>query len=156
MQIYTDLPSCLDSLKKDVPPLDKRDLATRLDHEITSDLLKFASDKEFELGAQLRNFSVSGFVTEEINMLALSFELTYEAYDLSQDERTVSATDLLIVKGNCTFNDATKALADVRLESFEYVRSDGELVGPKGLRTVYASAVIGRGQIQYQFRQPIE
>jgi hypothetical protein len=153
--LHTDLSSCLNSLKKEMPPLNKEDLTTRIAREVNNDLRMFAADKEFELG-QLKNYAISGFATEKLNVLALSFELIYEAYDLSQIEYITGTPDSLTAKGNCTFADVTKALSDVRLESLEYVKPDGEVVGPKGLRTVYLSGVLGRRRIQHEVRELIE
>jgi hypothetical protein len=116
--LHTDLSSCLNSLKKEMPPLNKEDLTTRIAREVNNDLRMFAADKEFELG-QLKNYAISGFATEKLNVLALSFELIYEAYDLSQIEYITGTPDSLTAKGNCTFADVTKALSDVRLESLE-------------------------------------
>ncbi len=135
---HPNLRSCLEAFKEDVPPLDPRELAAAADRAVIEDLRKFAADREFELG-DLADSSVSTFLTERTNVLAMSFELTHEAsFVTPEGGPPVDAS--LLVTGECSFDMVQKSASDVRLDQVSLLDQEGDLVAGKAVTYLY-----GRG-----------
>jgi hypothetical protein len=153
---YNDLSSFLTSFKELAPPLDDKELVTIIDSKIRDEINEFGNLKEFSIG-QLIDFSVSAFLTEKRDILALQFEHIYEALDTSLIDYVSTPTDSVKANGDCLYDLSSKIVSDVRLTGLEYRKSNGELIGSKSKKTVFAEGIIslGRRKIEYRFKKPI-
>jgi predicted nucleic acid-binding protein len=136
---HPDLRSYLEAFKEDVPPLDPGELAAAAGRALTEDLRRIAADQEFEL-ADLTNYNVSTFVTERAKVLAMSFELTYEAsVVLPEGGPPVPAS--LVVTGECSFDILQKFVFDARLDHVRLLDPEGDQIFGKGVSFIYGGFI---------------
>ena len=133
--IHPDLRSCLEALKEDVPPLDQEELAAAVDRAVIEDLRKFAAEREFELGGLVVS-SVSTFLTERTNVLAMSFELIHDASFIPL-EGGMPVDASLLVTGECSFDMLQKSASDVRLDQVRLLDPEGDNVAGKAVTYLY-------------------
>jgi hypothetical protein len=155
---HPDLRSCLEAIKEGVPSLDPQELAAAADRAVMGELRETAEAQEFELG-ELESYNVSAFLTEKTHVLALSFELTYEAaLAVTGQEQPVDA--VVIATGDCSFDMRESTASDVRLSRLTLIdQEDGQLPG-KGVQYVYAGPIVNSGERSrirpHEIRLPIE
>jgi hypothetical protein len=121
-------------------------LAKKLIFETGFEIVNLASDKS----------SVSAFLTEQINKLALSFEIKYNLADVENEDDYERKNALLTAKGDCLYEFDTKVISNVNIdfEEITWLEPTGES-GRRGL--VYLRCIIGRddSQIPYTFRKEL-
>ena len=136
---YPDLKTCLEAFKEDMPPLDPGELAAAADSAIAESLRNMAATQEFEL-ADLADYSVSTFLTENTNVLAMSFQLTYEASVVPMEEGP-PVDALLVVVGEGSFDILQKTVSDVRLDRIRLRDSEGAQIAGKGVNYLYGGHI---------------
>ena len=108
--------SCLKVIHKYVPPFDYSNLILKIDGLINSQLRQDLLDDPqliFEITELVtEKSSVSAFITENEQYLALTFKLSYSCND-SGDERKDA---ILITKGDCLYELATQKISDITID----------------------------------------
>ncbi len=160
VKIYNSMVSCLKEIRKSIPPLNYLEIIKKIDDIIkpqsNNQLVKEAGFEINELDAD--QLSVSAFLTEMKDKLALRFELLYYCTDIvnrGDEERTEA---LLIIKGSCTYEINTGNISNINKEKERMYWQEAD--GKKGRRgVIYASASINIGgsePVKYHLREPIE
>ncbi|HVF01457.1 MAG TPA: PIN domain-containing protein [Rubrobacteraceae bacterium] len=152
---HHNLRTCLEALNEDVTPLDPEELAAAANRAVIEDLREIAANQEFEL-ADLTQYSVSTFLTESTNVLAMSFELTYEASVVPTEEGPLIDASL-VVTGECSFDIPLKSASDVRLDWVRLLDPEGALVPGKAISYLYGGAHLGSPPKTwpYEFKFPL-
>lgn len=118
IRIYRDISSCLEHLQKEATPLDQNELAKLIETIIvTSSLEKSAADRGYSLTGEVIGVSISAFATEKLNIITLTFELTYRLADVSEEETGPRLEPTLTAKGNCYYDQETKQISQAQLSS---------------------------------------
>ncbi|MGB3508189.1 MAG: hypothetical protein WBA93_02925 [Microcoleaceae cyanobacterium] len=144
-----------------MPELDKKSIILGIYLKINSDL---AQDLLSETGFEITEFSqdlssVSAFLTEVTNKLALEFELKYYLSDFQSTEENKRQNSILIVEGECMYDYTEKIFSDIgiRRETANWLEADGtpDRRGYVNLRCL--TCVIGGGneEVKYKFREPL-
>ncbi len=142
ISVHYGLESYLKSLRETVPPLNHQKLAEEIEHVLEEELDQFAADKDFERST-LVDWKVSTFLTENANVLALSFELVHRASVVLESNEEIAAK--LITSGECSYNLREKSISDIRKDSIQLLDTDGNLIQGKGINFIYVSGLIGDG-----------
>jgi PIN domain len=152
--VYPDLKSLLSALRETVPALETAALAQTISDAIRSEVTNFGLSKDYGISG-MRAFSISPFLTERSEVLAIGFEITYEALDLM--DSSSDWTDYVKAKGDCLYSLSEKTVTNPRIGSIEYRKSSGETVGPKGQTTIFGvgGITLGRKQKTYSLKTPL-
>jgi hypothetical protein len=152
--VHSDLTSLLSDLREAGPALDTEALASVISENIDAELTDFAISKDY-LVFEMQSHNISAFLTENSDTLAISFELRYEAVDVSDENN--DRMDYVIAKGNCLYDFDKKTVSDVRLGLIEYHKSDGDIVGAKSRTTIFGvgGITLGRKRKSYRFQEPL-
>jgi hypothetical protein len=99
---------------------------------------------------------VSTFLTESTNVLAMSFEFTYEA-SVVPTEGGPPVDASLVVTGECSFDILQKSASDVRLDRVRLLDPEGALVAGKAISYLYGGARLGTPPKTwpYEFKVPL-
>lgn len=152
---YEDLPSYLRTLKENIPSLNYKELAAIIEQEVSDELDTFGAAKDFAI-LKLKDHSISAFLTETKDILALSFELIFDVVDTSEFREAAPIIDFLAVKGDCSYDYSSQKLSNIRMTSMEYRAASGQLIGSKSRSTIFLeSMTMGGGQVPYTFRKPL-
>jgi hypothetical protein len=153
--VHYRLESYLKSLREAVPPLDRQRLRDQIERALIRDLRQFATDKDFELNT-LVDAPISAFLTENMYVLALSFELVHRASVVLKSGEEIAAK--LITRGECSYNLRDKAVSDVRKDSIQLLDTYGDAIQEKGANIVYGSAIVGGDPHRrfYSLREPLD
>lgn len=153
--VHNGLESYLQSLRETVPPLDRQRLGDEIERALIQELRQFATDKDFELDS-LVDAPISAFLTENMNVLALSFELIHRASVVLKSGEEIAAR--LITRGECSYNLRDKAVSDVRKDSIQLLDTDGNVIQGRGGSVVYGSGIVGGGSHRrsYSLRAPLD
>jgi len=161
IHIYRDNSSCLEDLQKHAAPLDRYELAIAIEAKIDfSSLEKAAASRDYSLTGERISVSISPFATEQIDKLALTFELAYRLADVSENETAPRLEPTLTVKGNCFCNPTTREVSNVLMNAEVFTWRD--ITGQEFTNTnqyVYATALIGLGgltTVAHTLREPVE
>ncbi len=136
ISVHYGMESYLESTRETVPPLDYGRLASEIDRAIRKDLARVASEQDFELG-ELGDSAVSVFLTENANVLALSFELVHRA-SVVLPSGDIAAR--LVTKGECSYNLSQDSVFDIRKSSVELLDQEGNLIDEKIVGHFYVYA----------------
>jgi PIN domain len=161
IHIYRDISSCLEDLQKHAAPLDRNELAIAIEAKIVfSSLEKAAASRDYSLTGERISVSISPFATEQIDKLALTFELAYRLADVSENETAPRLEPTLTVKGNCFYNPITKEVSNVLMNAEVFTWRD--ITGQEFTNTnhyVYASGSIvlgGLTTVAHTIKEPVE
>lgn len=157
VHIYKDMTSCLKDLQENVPPLDYQSLILLIDSVINNKLRReVVAEVGFEIVKLAPELSsVTAFLTEMLDKLALRFEVTYNLSDVHNNGDIERKNAVLKAAGDCLYEPDTNTISDVQMdfERMTWLEPSGEL-GRRGI--VYMSATIGGdSRIEYTFREPL-
>ena len=152
--VYPDLTSLLSVLRATAPPLDTESLAHLICDHVSPELADFGLGKDYFI-RDMEAHTISAFLTERSGILAISFQLTFEAFDPSDE--SFAWIDYVIVKGDCQYNLDSNAISDLRLGIIEYHKPDGEIVGANIRTTNFGAGgiTLGRKRKSYRFQEPL-
>ena len=114
---------------------------------------------DFPEFAQKVRYGVPG-ILEQIDKLALTFELTYRLAHVSENETAPRLEPTLTVKGNCFYNPTTKEVSNVLMNAEVFTWRD--ITGQDFTNTnhyVYASGSIvlgGLTTVAHTLKEPVE
>jgi hypothetical protein len=150
VSVYPDLTSLLYILTTAVPPFDTEQLGHVVSDQLVSDLAEFGTTKGFLIG-DVEAYNVSAFLTEKSELLAISFEFTFDAFDISDENN--DRMDYVVVIGNSD----NETVFDLRLGTIEYHKADGAIVGAKSSKTIFGAGgiTLGRKRKTYRFQKPL-
>lgn len=155
IRVFYELGSYLEGVKEEIPALKHEEIASKIDEVIRPDLEKKAVDKGYELG-DVRGFKISAYLTEKANIIAVQFELAYQARGviLPVTEEQVEAVQ--VVNGDCTYQLADRIASQVQFDKISLVGTSGErLPGHGEIFVQVGGVVIGRRTIPYTLREPL-
>jgi|SRR5215213_3177857 len=154
VSVYPDLTTLLSVLRGTAPPFDTEPLAHLIREQVASELADFGLSKNYFIG-DMEAHDVSAFLTERSGILAVSFQLTFDALDISNEEG--DWTDYVVAQGNCRYELDTNAVSDVQLGIIEYHNSNGEIVGANSRTTIFGAGgiTLGRKRKSYRFQEPL-
>jgi hypothetical protein len=155
LSIYSDLSGCLEALRVDMPPIDTALLARAAYEAVRPDINRDAESRSARV-TDLIDHYVSPFVTEDPDVLALSFKLSADAIDLSSGE---VRNDLrMIAKGDCKYSINSGTATEASLDRVIYEWTD-ETGLQRSFKSAYARGMlyVGSGpDVQFAVREPLE
>lgn len=154
--IYSDLESIVAVIQERVSPPDYSKLAGSIDVVIIPQLRQYAQLKGLSFGG-LIDHKIEAFLTERINVLALTFDLTYPILAIQEDEERIPSGSVFRVVGNCFYDTSSELVSEAILDRIEAVDSQGNKI--PGIGTTYfavASFIIGTPLIPYSLKKPIQ
>ena len=161
VHIYKDMASCVKSLQKNVPTLDYSNLISEIDKLINSSLER--KILLAEVGVEIIDVateisSISAFLTEIKDQLALSFDICYHCTDVQNTDNERKEI-VLRTLGICLYQFETKKISYLTMDSerIYWVEPSGK-TSRRGF--VYGSANIGNTggskEVKYTFREPVD
>ena len=154
LHLHDSLASVLLALKAiSPPPFDYAGIARGLAENFSSQWVKWAENKEIQIGS-LGKHEILPFVTENPDVLAVSFKLSFEAFDLSPDAATEVSPASLEVKGSGSYEIASNSVTEALVESVKYIRASGEEVPSKSQSIIQLSSV--RKVVRHKIQQLID
>ncbi|MBF0519941.1 MAG: DUF4935 domain-containing protein [Nitrospirae bacterium] len=152
--IHENIDSCLPELKKLLPPIDYPIMRDKINKEIDSkirgdlNIVKANKDIEFILST-LENHVFETFVTENSEILFISFNFTYKVTPVDETLSISNATLLTI--GDCFYNHKTAEISYVQVHRYEYKWYDSN-----GEQTIFPSNYFGINVTMGQRTLPYE
>jgi len=156
--IYPDMASCLKVIKEGLP-IDELNLIRKIDGLINSQLKQDLLDDP-QLTFQITDLvtersSVSAFITENAQKLALSFKLCYSCNDVYNDSGDERKDVILISKGDCLYELDTKIISDITID-FEEISWE-TLSGERGRRRILYAVKTGSNNLgKLAFREALD
>jgi hypothetical protein len=143
LRVYSDLKPVLELLRAEIPDIDRRIIADAAYGSVREELERDASSKKVRLGTLL-DYKVSPFLTEDHDVLAISFSLRPEVIDLDEESRRDDFS--VNASGQCSYSLSTGLATNVLLDRIEYKWTD-EDGQRRSNNSVYArgSVVLGSG-----------
>jgi hypothetical protein len=155
IRVFYKLQNYLDETRAETPPLDKDRISKEINSALSQDLHEKAVDKGYTLNWLFRS-KVDVFLTEQPDIAAVDFELSYLVSDVAiPDTEDVVEADL-IVKGSCGCNVISYGVADLYLESIKISTKDGEQIPTYGTVNLKGTVHFGRRDIPYQFKELLD
>jgi hypothetical protein len=157
IEVYFGLPAFLDTVVEELPSLDDAEIANSLHKELYDQLNREAMDKGFAL-ASLIDAGISPYLTQTPGLLAIDFELRYEASGVVPRGETTSVPAVRHVEGNCSWNLGNHTVSDVQLTGQKLVTPNGEEIAGFGHDYVVmgsAALVLGRRSHRYRLKEPL-
>jgi hypothetical protein len=157
VHIYADLSSCLATLRKETPQIDKKKLGEAIDSAIRDSVIPSANSRAFQVG-DLIGAKVEAFLTQQVSTLSLSFELTYHLEDISGSEGLGRTEAIVIARGDCAYSLDSGEVTNFRLNEEEFIWRDQNLNQQRN-RNMYAhidGVIGGRRVVKYEFRTPLD
>lgn len=157
IDVFCGIPSCLTALQKDAPALDKTTILSTIRDHLHERLSHDVAQRGFSLGDILSS-NIKPFATERIEVLALSFDLTYNLMDTSQSGALLRANARVQVIGDCSYRTDSKRIEDMRLTSelIAWTDQEGKTVGN---HTLFASPLVitmREPLVFYTLRHPVD
>jgi hypothetical protein len=105
--------------------------------------------------SDLTDWKIDAYLTEQLDVLAISYALKYRVVDISQPDGDTLPEALLIVSGDYTSDLEGKALSDIPLRGIRGLGPSGETIGGLSMVSVYGAGVLGVRMIPYWVRHPL-
>jgi len=159
VDIYPDMASCLKVIQKNLPRIDDLNLILKIDGLINSQLRQDLLDDP-QLTFQITDLvtersSVSPFITENDQKLALSFKLCYSCNDVYNDSGDERKDVILISKGDCLYELDTEIISDITID-FEEISWE-TLSGERGRRRILYVVKTGSSKSgKFAFREALD
>lgn len=155
IDIYYGLEAFLKTITKTVPAIDSSKIASSIHNALIEQLNQEATDREYQL-AQMKDFGVSAYLTESTSLLAVDFELLYNAAGVIPTGETTSINAIRQVKGNCSWNLDNHSAADIRITEQKMLNSQGEEIPGFNFYYFYTGGFsVGRKTHKYRLNAPL-
>ena len=151
IRIFYELKKYLETIKQDLPHFDKTKVIHNIIESISYDLSKMAVDKGYNIGSVINKDVLLAFLTEKPKIIAIEFEINYNAFGVLIPETGESTETTLVVKGDCGCDITTYNISDVRFNNIIMHTKDGENIPSYGMQYFYPSCCNIR-TIPYQFK----
>jgi hypothetical protein len=160
LDMHRDLKTVLSRLREQAPDLDYDMIAASIQRSIADDLSRSALKVSLRI-ADIRERKISAFITENHDVLAIEFDIVFEAIDIggsSQDEKVDPHAK---VSGDGKYVVSTGEVVQHRLQSIEFrwCNTEGHPVESTHL-FLYSSDGLQLGEtspdVPYVVRQKIE
>jgi len=156
IQIHGDISSFLNLFSKHIRLPEPEVLANSISEAIQDNLLQYARERVFDLGG-LESYEVESYLTEQKDMLAITFTLRYNISDVQQADGTMLPNAFLSVNGDSLLNVETEEVSGIRLWEISCVRPNGELMPDKSLTYARMSGIVlGVRKIPYTLRRKLK
>lgn len=84
VQLHSDLNRCLEALKAEEKPIDKSKAVEVISEVLKEKISDYASDNEISIGQPV-DHDLKVYVTERLGCLSISFEITFEGFEMGND-----------------------------------------------------------------------
>jgi hypothetical protein len=155
IRVFAGLQAYLASLNKEAPAVDPLPVISAIQDAVMPELHAHAESKQFELGERIRE-SVEAFVTERSTFLALSYEMTFQAFDRTESVEEGGAPDTVTAGGSVLYDYVTGEFSELQLGAIQYRRATGEMVGRNCVNYVWGAGIIGRHAVPTRIRVPVQ
>jgi len=152
---FADLASLVAAIQHKVPPPEYPKLASAISGVILPELRQYAEQRQLALG-DLVGHDVLAYLTEQKDVLALTFELRYRILPTQEEDQRISPESAFHVSGNCFYHTVSESVREVSLDKIQALDNQGRLIPGTGTLYLHArSAVLGPRWIPYELRTPI-
>ena len=147
--LYRDIGVFLKSVSEKVLPPEPEKVACAIGDALHGTLTDYADNKAFHLGS-LASCEVDSYLTEQKDILAVTFRLSYNITNIQLAEGTILPIGSLLVTGNCLADSASEEISGIELDRIDCFGPNGEAIPTK--RSVYLriDSVIGVRRIPYR------
>jgi hypothetical protein len=156
VRFYEGLDSYLSEMKEKIPPLDYDTIAREISSTIQQSMSQYGSERQLSLGS-LNEYGIEAYLTENQDVLAVSFELSYNATDQERSMEEEANSLRAVVSGSGSYNLTSNTTSDLQLSRIECRDAAGNRIPTKG--TLYISvgtATIGTRMIPFSVRRKLE
>jgi hypothetical protein len=156
VSVHTALEQFLSSLEENIARPDDGEVIPMIQEVLDERIQQHADNKGFGIG-QLADAEVQAFLTEQVDLIALSFILRYEVVDIPQGDDVIIPEGVMQVKGECMYDLKEKEVREPRLERIELFALDGTMISG-GMAVFYASIsdkISGVRQVTYKVRKEL-
>ena len=155
VRIFSEVGGYLHSIKQEVPTLDKERVVAAVNTALMSQLLQMADVGGYELG-QLTKQNIDAYLTETVDVIAVEFELSYEARGVLIPNTQIEVRGTNVVHGSCTYQLQDGSVSDLHLGFMKMFDDSGQQIPTYGSIYAYASSHSGRMTIPYTVRYPLD
>ena len=118
IQIYSDLSVLLNYLRGEAPELDYDGIANSIHASIANQLSQAISRNGLRV-AEIQKPDISAFITENHDILALEFDITFDAIDIGGTTDGAKLNPVVIVDGDGKYVISTGSAVETRIHSIE-------------------------------------
>ena len=155
IDVYFGLSAFLDTIVEELPRLDTAEIANRIHQQLYDQLCREATDKGFTL-TRLTDAGISPYLTEQSGLLAIDFELLYEAAGVVPQGETSPVPAIRHVEGDCSWKLGEHTVSDMRLTRQKLLTPGGEEIPGFGHQYFAVGGItIGRRIHKYRLKEPI-
>jgi hypothetical protein len=152
IQIHGDISSFLNLVSKRIRLPEREVLVNAIREAVQDNLLQYARERIFYLG-ELKSSEVESYLTEQKDLLAITFTLSHNITDVQQVDGTILPNAVLSVMGDCLLNIETKEVSDIQLWNISCVGPHGELIPQMSMTYArFSGIVLGVRKIPYSLR----
>lgn len=155
IRVFGGLKAYLASLEEKVPAVDPLPVISAIQDAVMPELHAHAESKQFELGARIRE-SVEAFVTERSTFLALSYEITFQAFDRTESVEEHGTPDTVTASGSVFYDYVTGEFSELQPGAIQYRRATGEMVGRNCINYGWVAGISGRHAVPTRIRVPVQ
>lgn len=155
IHLHKDLEDCLSALEaSSFTSQLEQELINIISEFIKPALLNSTMSQFLDIG-HIISTNIKTFLTEKPDVIAVSFEITYEGIDTISYNSSPRSNVSFTVKGDCSFLLSTKAIEDASFDEIEYCWTDsqGNICRP---RAVFFKSAGSKNIDFFKLRAPIE
>ncbi len=158
IQIYSDLNVLLNDLREEAPELDYDGIADSIHASIANQLSESASRAALRI-AGIQKPAISAFITEDHDILAIEFDITFDAIDIGGTADGAKLNPVVIVEGDGKYIISTESTIETRINSIEtrWENEVGEILKVRDIFIHAGPMYIGKQpDILYSIRTKID
>lgn len=152
--LYPNLQTYLKTLEESVPAPDYGKIAILISEAIGDDLQAGFFEEGIRLGSLVEHF-IEAFLTERVDKLALSFRLSYEAWNVQRSNGAIFPEARMIVSGDCSYDIDEETISDLRLERVDFHSLTGEIIVEDVIWYSYDDPSLRSKGLPYRLRRPV-
>jgi len=158
IRIFSDLAILLSYLRDEAPKIDYDKIANSVYCNISNQLKMPVSRNGLRI-TDIRKPNISAFITENHDVLALDFEIMFDAIDIEGGTTEPKRNPIIVVEGDAKFQISTDDATESRIHSIEtrWETEEGEVLKDRHVFLHAGTIYIGRQpDIPYSVRKRID
>ena len=151
-RMHSDLKSCLKSMRENITPLDKNEIADDIVEAVRQKASDYALDFEMELG-ELMSCEVEGFLTEKVDNIAIAFTVNLA---LIRNNQPGAPDDSISVTGEAIYDQQHGQVSRIEIHS-AHLKWWTVDAGLNQRRIISSVGMTGeRRMVDYRFREKLD
>lgn len=157
INLFRNIEDCLSHLEASIPQSksETEELVKVISEAIKPDLLKDTIKKDLDIGNMINN-KINPFLTEKTNVIAISYEITFEGIETVSDPNLLRSDISFTANGDCSYSLQNKNIFDNYLHEVNYCWTEnGSDIQRRNSRYIHLASATNSRMEPYKFRAPI-